>query len=58
MNRDQVKGRFKEAKGDIKKSAGRIVGNESLEAEGHIEKAAGKVQTAYGDLRDAIDRDS
>ena len=58
MNKEQVKGRLKEAKGDIKKGAGKIVGNESLEAEGHVEKAAGKVQTAYGDLKNAVDKNS
>jgi len=58
MNKDQLQGRLKEAKGGIKKGAGRIVGNETLAAEGHIEKTAGRVQSAYGDLKNAIARNS
>lgn len=51
MNKNQ-------AKGEIKKGAGKMVANESLEAEGHIERAAGRAQSAYGDLKNAIDKKS
>lgn len=58
MNKDQVKGRLKEAKGEIKKDAGKLVGNKSLEAEGVIDKATGKVQSALGDGKNAIKKKS
>lgn len=54
MNKDQVKGRLKEAKGEIKKGAGKLVGNKTLEVEGNVDKAAGKTQSAYGDMKKEI----
>lgn len=38
MNKHQVTGRVEEAKGAIKEAAGKLVGNEKLQAEGAIEK--------------------
>jgi uncharacterized protein YjbJ (UPF0337 family) len=54
MNRDQVKGRVKEAEGKIKEVAGKVVGNEKLEAEGKVDQVVGKVQSGYGDLKEDI----
>jgi uncharacterized protein YjbJ (UPF0337 family) len=54
MNKDQVKGRVKEAEGKIKEVAGKVVGNEKLEAEGKVDQALGKVQSGYGDLKEDI----
>jgi uncharacterized protein YjbJ (UPF0337 family) len=51
MNKDQLKGRVKEAKGKIKEVAGKLVGNEKLEAKGKVQKIAGKVQAGFGDVR-------
>lgn len=51
MNKDQIKGRGKEAKGKIKEVSGRVVGNKELETKGAVEKNQGKVQSAYGDLK-------
>jgi uncharacterized protein YjbJ (UPF0337 family) len=51
MNKDQVKGRIKEAKGEAKIATGKVTGNEALTAEGKIDRAAGKIQTMYGDLK-------
>ena len=50
MNKDQVKGRYEEAKGKVKEVAGHVVGNKDVELKGNIEKNAGKVQAAVGDL--------
>ena len=52
MNKDQVKGRIEEAKGNIKEAAGKAVGNERLQGEGLADQAAGKVQKNYGDAKD------
>ncbi len=54
MNKDQVKGRIKEAKGKAKEIAGKVVGNKDLEQKGKIENADGKVQAGYGDLREDV----
>lgn len=58
MNKDQVKGRVKEAKGKIKEVAGRVTGNVKTEAKGMSEKTAGKVQAAYGDTKDRMGKSS
>ena len=54
MNKDQVKGRVKEAEGKIKEVAGKLVGNERLEEKGKAEKLAGKHEAARADLKEDI----
>jgi uncharacterized protein YjbJ (UPF0337 family) len=51
INKDQVKGRAKEAEGKIKQVAGKVVGNKTLETKGMVQKNVGKVQGAYGDAK-------
>lgn len=51
MNKDQIKGRVKEATGKTKNVTGKIVKNKDLEAEGKVESTVGKVQAGYGDLK-------
>jgi uncharacterized protein YjbJ (UPF0337 family) len=54
MNKDQVKGRIREAKGTVKETAGKVTGKESLEQKGKLQKAAGKAQAGYGDIKNHI----
>lgn len=54
MNKDQVQGKFEEAKGKIKETAGRIAGKPDLEDEGTAQKVAGTVQKGVGNAKDAI----
>jgi uncharacterized protein YjbJ (UPF0337 family) len=54
MNRDQVKGRAKEATGKAKEVAGKATSNRSLQGKGMAEKVVGKVQKHLGD---AVERD-
>lgn len=54
MNRDQMKGRIKETKGEAKQVAGNIVGNRRLEEKGRMQKNLGKVQAAYGDVKNDL----
>ena len=54
MNKDQVKGRIKEAEGKVKEVSGKIVGNKNLEEKGNAQKTVGKVQAGYGDLKDDL----
>ena len=51
MNKDQVNGRYEEAKGKVKEVAGHVVGNKDVELEGIIQKNVGKAQAAVGDTK-------
>ncbi len=51
MNKEQVKGRGKEAEGKMKEVAGKLVGNETLEAKGKVQKFLGKAQAKFGDVK-------
>ena len=51
INKDQVKGRVNEAEGKIKEVAGKLVGNENLEAKGKVQKNLGKAQARFGDVK-------
>lgn len=55
MNKDQVEGTYDKAKGNVKEAAGKMVGNESLEAEGKVDQASGAVQKKVGDVKEAVD---
>ena len=54
MNKDQVKGRVEQAKGAVKETTGKVVGNKKLETEGQIDKATGKAQATYGDIKEDV----
>ena len=56
-NKDQVRGRVKEAKGKIKEVVGKLVGNKTLEAKGKVQKKLDKAQAKFGDVKQDI-RDS
>lgn len=53
MHKDEIKGAAKDAKGSMKEAAGKLTGDERLEAEGAAEKTMGKVQKGVGNLKDA-----
>ena len=57
MNKDQVKGRIREAKGTVKEAAGKVTGKVSLEQKGKLQKAAGKFQAGYGDIKNDLKSD-
>lgn len=54
MNKDQVSGRVEQAKGAVKETTGKAVGNKDLEAEGSVDKAAGKTQATFGDAKEKV----
>ncbi len=54
VNKDQVKGRVNEAEGKIKEAAGKLVGNEKLEAKGKVQKVLGQAQAKYGDVKQDV----
>jgi uncharacterized protein YjbJ (UPF0337 family) len=51
MNKVQVNGRVNESEGKIKEIAGKLVGNESLEAKGKVQKILGEAQAKLGDVK-------
>lgn len=57
MNKDQIKGRIKEAKGTAKEATGKLTGKDILEQKGKLQKTAGKAQAAYGDIKKDIKKD-
>lgn len=51
INKDEVKGKYEQAKGTVKDKAGELTGNEQLEAEGEAEHAKGEVQESWGKVK-------
>jgi uncharacterized protein YjbJ (UPF0337 family) len=47
---------MEEVKGEIKKVGGKVVGNKLLEQKGKVQKVHGKLQAAFGDQREKIDK--
>ena len=56
VNKDQVGGVMKQAKGTLKEAAGKATGNRRTEVEGKADKIAGKVQKGFGDVKEKIKR--
>jgi uncharacterized protein YjbJ (UPF0337 family) len=54
VNKDQVKGRVREAQGTIKQAVGKLVGNQKLEAKGKVQKVVGRTQAKIGDLKSDV----
>jgi uncharacterized protein YjbJ (UPF0337 family) len=57
VNRDQVKGRMKEAGGKIQQKAGKMAGSTRQQAKGLGKQAAGKLQKTAGDTRNRAEKD-
>ena len=47
-NRDELEGKYDQAKGSVKEGLGRITGDEELENEGTADKLKGDVQEGWG----------
>jgi uncharacterized protein YjbJ (UPF0337 family) len=58
VNKDQVEGRAKAAKGKVQEVVGKVVGNKTQETKGKVEKTVGKVQADLGDLRSEVEKDA
>ena len=56
MKTDQVKGKFKQLTGEIKRKWGQITDDDLREAQGSMEKLIGKIQERSGDRREAIEK--
>lgn len=54
VNKDQIGGLAKQAKGAVKEAAGKATGNRQTQAEGTADKVVGKIQKGYGDLKEKV----
>jgi len=50
-NKDEVEGKWDQAKGKVKESVGRAIDDDELEAEGRADNAGGKVEEGFGKAR-------
>ncbi|AYG78251.1 hypothetical protein DWB77_00358 [Streptomyces hundungensis] len=51
---EKTKSKVEQAKGKVKETAGRAVGNERLEAEGRVEQAKGDARQAKEKIKDVL----
>lgn len=56
MNHDQAEGEFKQLKGKAKEAWGDLTDNESKEVEGKADNLKGKIQEKYGDAKESLRR--
>jgi uncharacterized protein YjbJ (UPF0337 family) len=54
MDKDRIEGAGKQAKGAIKDAAGKLTGDQKLQAEGKADKVEGKVQNTVGGMKDKV----
>lgn len=54
MDREHVKGAADKAKGAIKDTAGKVMGDKELQTEGKMDKAKGSAHNVAGDVKDAV----
>jgi uncharacterized protein YjbJ (UPF0337 family) len=54
MDKDRINGSAEQAKGKIKETVGKAMGDKKLESEGKGDQIKGKVQNAVGGLKDAL----
>lgn len=50
-NKDEVEGKFDQAKGSVKETVGRAINDRDLEDEGRGDRTGGKVQEGFGTAR-------
>jgi uncharacterized protein YjbJ (UPF0337 family) len=50
-NRDELEGKFDQAKGTAKETVGRAVNDQNMEQEGRADQTGGKVQEGFGKAR-------
>lgn len=53
-NKDEVEGKWEQAKGWVKDKTGEVTGNEELEAEGEAQNAEGHAQESWGKVKSGV----
>jgi uncharacterized protein YjbJ (UPF0337 family) len=54
MNKDQIRGKWEELKGKLKRGYGDATADRKTQAEGTLQEGAGKVQSGYGNLKEDV----
>jgi len=54
--KDEIQGKFHEAKGKLKEKAGQVTNNPNLAAEGQDEEVAGTVQKKVGQIKKVFEK--
>ena len=54
MDKDRINGAADQAKGAVKETVGKAIGDTKLQTEGAADKLKGKVQSVVGGAKDAI----
>jgi uncharacterized protein YjbJ (UPF0337 family) len=52
MDKDEIKGNLKDAKGRVKRQVGEWTDDENLQGEGTADQAEGKVQKTFGKVKE------
>lgn len=50
-SKDEIEGKFEQAKGYVKDKVGEATGNSDLEAEGEVQRAEGEAQETWGKVK-------
>jgi uncharacterized protein YjbJ (UPF0337 family) len=56
MNKDQLKGKFEQLKGEMKKRWGQLTDDDITEARGDMQKLMGRIRERSGDNQQEIER--
>ena len=56
MNKDQIKGSWKETKGALRKKWGKLTDDEIEQAKGDRENLIGTIQKKYGETKESIQK--
>lgn len=54
MDKERIKGMADQAKGSVKETAGKALGDEKLKTEGKMDRAEGKVRNVVGGVKDEV----
>ncbi len=54
MDKDRIDGAADQAKGAVKETAGKVIGDTKLQTEGTFDKAKGQVESTVGGAKDTL----
>lgn len=54
-NEDQVKGKFDQAKGTVKETVGKAIGDRDMETSGQTDQVKGDIREGYGDAKQTVE---
>ena len=54
MDKDRIQGAADQAKGAVKETVGKAIGDVKLQTDGQADKLKGKIESAVGGVKDAV----